>query len=189
MVMAEKSLRGSCDGDGAIGGEHFGPGQRGLCDAVGADVMHKRAPEMRRELVLVRELHAGFWRVDGEAAMGRFEVAWLPAFGIWTEAVHGVVVAGFRITGAACAVALAVQVYRFALTGLACVLGKGGWWFGVQRGFSWRVFSADSSQWSFFCSAGWWDRDARDPDGHGLWVGVRRRELSLVGDRRVFDPG
>lgn len=67
---------------------------------------------------------AGFWCVDAKAAMGRFEVAWLPAFGLWTEAVHGVVVAGFGITGAVCAVALAVQVYRYALTGLTWVLGK-----------------------------------------------------------------
>lgn len=58
--------------------------------------------------------------------MGGFEFGWLSGFGPWTDAIHGVVTVGFVAIGAVCAVTLALQVYRYALTGLAWMLGKRG---------------------------------------------------------------
>lgn len=58
--------------------------------------------------------------------MGGFEVGWLPVFGPWTEVIHGIVAAGLAVVGVVCAGTLALQFYRYALTGLAWALGKRG---------------------------------------------------------------
>lgn len=61
-----------------------------------------------------------------ELAMGGFEVGWLPGFRAWTEAIHSVVAAGFAVVAMMCATTLALQVYRYVLTGLSVALGKRG---------------------------------------------------------------
>jgi len=52
------------------------------------------------------------------------ELAWLPSFGLWTEAVHGTVVAGMGMAGLMSLMGLAVRVYRVLLQIAAWSVGK-----------------------------------------------------------------
>lgn len=80
--------------------------------------------DLRRDLMLVKDLQARVWQTRREVAAGMIEIGWLPAFGVWAQAINGVVVAGGGVLVALCGLCLLVRVYRYALMGMAFMRGK-----------------------------------------------------------------